>query len=110
MLVVPSRAEGGASVLSEAAVRGLAILATRVPGNAGVLGARHPGLFAPGDARALARLLLRCEQDSRFLARLRAASLRLAPALAPSAERAAWAALLRGLDRPARPVSRRRTP
>src|SRR5688572_19472850 len=58
LLVVPSRHEGGANVLSEAIVAGLPVLATDVHGNTGMLGTDHPGLFPPGDANALATLLL----------------------------------------------------
>lgn len=92
--MVPSRAEGGANVVTEAAVRGVPILATRVAGNVGLLGARHPGLFPSGDAAALARLLTRCEHDEDLLRRIERSGERLARAATPARERAAWKALL----------------
>jgi glycosyltransferase involved in cell wall biosynthesis len=95
--VLSSRLEGGANALGEAAALGVPILASRVPGNVGLLGARHPGLFAFGDARALRRLLLRAESDPIFYARLARASRRLAPRFRPAREAAAWRALLREL-------------
>lgn len=95
--MLSSRLEGGANALGEAAVFGVPILASRVPGNVGLLGARHPGLFAFGDARALRRLLLRAESDAGFYARLASASRRIAPLFRPEREIAAWRALLHEL-------------
>ena len=96
--MLASRLEGGANALGEAAVLGVPILASRVPGNVGLLGARHPGLFAFGDTRALRRLLLRAESDASFRARLARASRRIAPLFRPARETAAWRALLRELQ------------
>src|SRR6185436_3304682 len=90
-----SYAEGGSSAMAEAIVRGLPILSTRIPGAIGMLGRDHPGFFSPNDARALARLLSKCEADAKFLALLRKASRKRAPLFAPKRERAAWASLLR---------------
>lgn len=96
--VVPSLAEGGAGVVSEAVAHGVAIVASRVDGNVGLLGADHPGLFPVGDARALAALLARAEREPAFLAGLEASSRALRPAFAPAVEREAWRALLAELD------------
>ena len=95
--MLSSRLEGGANAIGEAATLGVPILASRVPGNVGLLGARHPGLFAFGDARALRRLLLRAESDAIFCARLASASRRIAPRFRPARETAAWRALLHEL-------------
>lgn len=95
LLVLPSRVEGGANVASEALVAGVPILASRIPGSVGILGADYPGTFPLADTPALARLLTRCESESGFLLRLRLWCARLAPRFRPSRERAAWAALLR---------------
>ena len=64
LCIVPSAAEGGANVVSEAIAAKTPILATAVPGNTGLLGADWPGLFAPGDAAGLAALLRRCKRQS----------------------------------------------
>jgi putative glycosyltransferase (TIGR04348 family) len=96
--VQTSLAEGGSTAMSEAIVQGLPILATRIPGAVGMLGRGHPGLFRPGDARTLARLLVRCAEDPPFRRRLAAASERCAPYYAPAVERRAWRALLLELD------------
>lgn len=66
-MVISSRMEGGANVVSEALAAGTPVLASRIPGNVGMLGARYRGYFPFGDERALARLMWRVESDSRFL-------------------------------------------
>lgn len=99
LLVVPSRLEGGANAVSEALGAGVPVLASRVPGNAGILGRAYPGYFRAGDTRSLARLLGRAEEEPGFLARLRAHVRRLARIVEPRRERAAWAALLSRISR-----------
>ena len=56
-MVISSLSEGGANVISEAAVAGVPVLASRIDGNVGLLGADYPGYFPVGDTEALARLL-----------------------------------------------------
>jgi glycosyltransferase involved in cell wall biosynthesis len=94
---VPSAAEGGANVVSEAIAAGTPVLATRIPGNLGLLGDDWPGLFAPGDARALGALLQRAATDSAFYQRLLARTRDLQHLVAPSRELAALRALLEDL-------------
>lgn len=94
LTIMPSRVEGGANVASEALALGVPILATRIPGTTGLLGEDHPGLFEVGDDEGLARLLLRAEQDPRFLADLHAAGTRLAHLADPETERETWRGLL----------------
>lgn len=98
-LVLSSRSEGGANVVSEAIGLGVPILASRIPGNVGLLGARYPGYFPVGDAAALRGLLLRLERDAAFRARLRQAIRRLRPRFTPEKERDAWHKLLRECER-----------
>jgi len=96
-LVLSSLLEGGANVISEAIVAGVAVLASRIEGSIGLLGDRYPGYFPPGDTARLAAHLERVESDARFSATLGRDVRRLAPRFAPARERAAWAALLRGV-------------
>src|SRR5437899_6153769 len=97
-MVISSVSEGGANVISEAAVAGVPILASRMDGNVGLLGADYPGYFPVGDTPALARLLRRLEGDPRFVVRLGKAIARRAPLFRPAREVAAWRRLLAGLQ------------
>jgi putative glycosyltransferase (TIGR04348 family) len=98
LLIVTSRLEGGANVVSEAIAAGVPVLSTRIDGSVGILGPGHPGYFPVGDARALARLLARAETDAGFYRDLRARCRRLRPLVDPRRERRSWRALLRELD------------
>jgi putative glycosyltransferase (TIGR04348 family) len=97
-MVLSSLSEGGANVISEAIVVGVPILASRMDGNVGLLGAEYPGYFPVGDTKALARLLQRIEGDPRFLAALQRAVARRAPLFRPERELAAWRRLLAELS------------
>jgi glycosyltransferase involved in cell wall biosynthesis len=62
-MVIASHMEGGANVIIEAVTSGVPVLASDIGGNRGMLGDDYPGLFAPGDAAALARLIERSATD-----------------------------------------------
>jgi putative glycosyltransferase (TIGR04348 family) len=96
-LLATSRLEGGSNAVSEAIAAGVPVLSTRVDGAVGVLGPDYPGFFPVGDADALARLLLRAEEDGVFLSGLRARVAERRPLVEPARERAAWRALLEEL-------------
>jgi putative glycosyltransferase (TIGR04348 family) len=96
-MVISSLSEGGANVVSEAAVAGVPVLASRMDGNVGLLGHDYPGYFPVGDTAALARLLRRMEREPRFVLRLRQALVRRAVLFRPAREIAAWRRLLAGL-------------
>src|SRR5207249_4823419 len=66
MMVLSSRMEGGANVISEAVVEGVPVLASRIGGSVGLLGPRYPGYYPVGDTEALARLLTRAEADAAY--------------------------------------------
>ncbi len=104
LLVLSSRLEGGANVISEAIVDGVPVLASRIPGSVGLLGAGYPGYFPVGDTKALARLLRQALNEPDFYERLRMWCAGLAPRFMPEGERAAWDRLLSELkDRATRP-------
>jgi putative glycosyltransferase (TIGR04348 family) len=88
VLVHPSRIEGGAHVVMEALRSGTPVLASRIPGNVGLLGSDHRGLFARGDASGLALLLARARADAAMLQGLRAQGDRRSPLFEPERERA----------------------
>ncbi len=87
VLVHPSRMEGGAHVVIEALVSGTPVLASRIDGNTGLLGEDHPGLFEPGDAAGLTRLLQRCRDEPTMLTRLAAHGAERAALFHPQRER-----------------------
>jgi putative glycosyltransferase (TIGR04348 family) len=95
--VLSSRMEGGANAISEALRAGVPVLASRVPGNVGMLGKRYPGYFSFGNTAQLARLMSRFERDPHYRHELMHLCRRLALQFAPERERAAWKALLREL-------------
>ena len=70
LMVISSRMEGGANVVTEALAAGVPVIASRVSGNIGMLGKDYAGYFPFGNERALARLLSRAESDAEFYSRL----------------------------------------
>ena len=101
LMVISSLAEGGANVVSEAVVVGLPVIASRIPGNVGLLGPDHPGYFPPEDTQALRELLWRAESEPGFLEDLGRHGAARAPLFRPERERAAWRRLLGSLQHPA---------
>jgi putative glycosyltransferase (TIGR04348 family) len=97
LLVLSSRMEGGANVISEALAQGVPVLASRIPGSVGLLGGTYPGYFPVGDTAALARLLRRAETESAFYRELENGCRRRRRLVEPTRERAAWDYLLREL-------------
>jgi putative glycosyltransferase (TIGR04348 family) len=105
VLVHASALEGGAHVILEAVRCGTPVLASRVPGNVGMLGDGYAGYFPHGDAAALAGLLQACRAGQQaqdpaagLLARLGAQCALRAPLFEPHAERAALLNLLEELE------------
>ena len=85
-MVISSRMEGGANVVCEALRVGVPVLASRIPGNVGLLGERYPAYFALEDEKALAELIHRAATDNKFYKRVKNAVERLRPMVAPRAE------------------------
>lgn len=94
VMVISSRMEGGANVVSEACRGGLPIIASDVAGNRGLLGDSYPGYYPVEDEKALASLLLRAERDADFLSELRSEVSQLAGGFTPAAEQAALTAAI----------------
>lgn len=103
LLVHASRMEGGAHVVMEAVCAGTPVLASRVPGNVGMLGNDYAGYFAPGDAAGLAALLSEARrtqgQPHGLLARLATQCALRAPLFSPAAEQQALLELVAHLRR-----------
>lgn len=94
LCVLSSRLEGGANVLSEAIMASVPVIASRIPGTVGILGADYPGYFTVGDTRELRRLLMRVETEPEFLGLLRSQGKSLVKLFEPAREQKAWADLL----------------
>ena len=89
VLVHASRMEGGAHVVVEALRSATPVIASRIDGNLGLLGADWPATFEVGDAAALARLVERARDDADMLAALQRQAARRALLFSPEAEAAA---------------------
>lgn len=93
-MLIGSRMEGGAHVVSEAIALGVPVIASDIPGNRGLLGADYPALYEMGNAAALAEMIRRTIHEPRFLQSLAAAVKRRRALVEPRREREAWKALL----------------
>jgi putative glycosyltransferase (TIGR04348 family) len=97
LLVHPSVIEGGANVIVEAITSHTPVVASRISGNVGMLGATYPGYFEPRDASGLAAQLVRAWEQPAWLRELGVACGRRLPLFQPAAERRALRALVEGL-------------
>ena len=70
LMVISSRMEGGAHVVSEAIALGIPVIASDIPGNRGLLSEDYPGYYPVADESALATLLYRAEKIPAFYASL----------------------------------------
>lgn len=95
VMVISSVMEGGANVVSEACRAGLAILASDIPGNRGLLGNDYAGYFRVKDEQHLAELLDRAETSPDYLAKLQQQVTKLSGEFVPEAEQKA---LLRAIE------------
>ena len=86
VLVHASRMEGGAHVVMEAVRSGTPVLASRIAGNVGMLGADYAGYFDWDNAAYLVELLRRCQHDAAFIAHLQAQCAAHAPLFAIETE------------------------
>ncbi|MEE9327278.1 MAG: selenoneine biosynthesis selenosugar synthase SenB [Cocleimonas sp.] len=70
LMVLSSNMEGGANVISEAAVAALPVIASEIEGSIGLLGEDYLGYFPVQDTEALSCLLLKAETDASFMDKL----------------------------------------
>ena len=97
LMVLSSKSEGGANVISEALACGVPILATGISGSIGLLGENYPGYFEVGNTSELAALMERCENDAGFYELLQFHCRAAATLAAPTKELRAWRELLQEL-------------
>jgi putative glycosyltransferase (TIGR04348 family) len=105
LLVLSSKIEGGANVISEAIVDYVPILASRIPGNVGLLGEDYPGYFDPGDTKALTDLMYQAETDEDFYQELKTRCALLARQFRPEKELRSWDRLIKEVTKLKRPAS-----
>ncbi len=98
VMIISSRMEGGAHVVSEAIAAGVPVLASHIPGNVGLLGEDYPGYYPVENERALAALIDRARGDRAFLLELERKVKARRSLVKPATERAALKALLARLD------------
>jgi putative glycosyltransferase (TIGR04348 family) len=94
LLVLTSRLEGGANVVSEAIAVNVPVISSFVPGSVGILGKDYPGYFPVGDSAALREQLQKAESNDGFYRDLQHRVARLRPLVSADREREAWSALL----------------
>ncbi|QWE19050.1 selenoneine biosynthesis selenosugar synthase SenB [Polynucleobacter corsicus] len=71
LMVISSRMEGGAHVVSEAIALGVPVIASDIPGNRGLLGDDYLGYYPVGNEAALASLLSHAETMPDFYSALK---------------------------------------
>jgi glycosyltransferase involved in cell wall biosynthesis len=86
ILVLSSRMEGGANVLSEALALGVPIITSRIAGSIGMLGDDYPGYLPVAKTAALVQVLDKVERAPGFYQELRAWCTRLTPLVYPCRE------------------------
>jgi len=79
--------EGGAHVILEAVQSGTPVLASRISGNLGMLGAGYSGYIDVGDAAGLAALVQRCDAEPAFMTRLQSQCEQRAELFQPAIEK-----------------------
>ncbi|MCH9024768.1 MAG: TIGR04348 family glycosyltransferase [candidate division Zixibacteria bacterium] len=94
LLVLTSKMEGGANVVSEAIVSSVPVISTRISGSIGMLGEKYPGYFPYGDTKSLAKLLYRAECDKDFYNELTLLCKNKRKLFRPANEVKAWRELL----------------
>jgi putative glycosyltransferase (TIGR04348 family) len=97
LLVLPSRMEGGANVISEAIVAGVPVIASDIEGSIGLLGDDYAGYYPVENENALAALLLQAESDHAFYKKLEQACIARQPLFTPENEARGWRELLESI-------------
>jgi glycosyltransferase involved in cell wall biosynthesis len=99
LMVISSRMEGGAHVVSEAIALGIPVIASDIPGNRGLLGEDYPAYYPVADENALATLLYRAENTPAFYASLQKHINLRKELIQPAREKQSIQELVSGLSR-----------
>ena len=98
LMVISSRMEGGANVVSEALANTVPVLASRIAGNIGMLGADYAGYYRLENEKALARLMTRAESEPGYYRTLVAQCRARKPLTTHRHEREALRNVLQGIS------------
>lgn len=99
VMLLSSRMEGGANVISEALTARVPVIASDISGNVGMLGRGYRGYYPVSDARALAKLLIKVETQTGFLAVLHSQCAARRKLISVALEKRGLRTLLLGLSR-----------
>jgi putative glycosyltransferase (TIGR04348 family) len=99
LMVISSRMEGGAHVVSEAIALGIPVIASDIPGNRGLLGEDYPGYYLVADENALATLLYRAEKLPPFYASLQKRIILRRELINPASEKQSINELVSGISK-----------
>jgi putative glycosyltransferase (TIGR04348 family) len=98
LLVLPSRMEGGANVISEAIVAGVPVIASDIEGSIGLLGDDYAGYYPVENEQALSTLLLKAESDHAYYKKLEQACIARQKLFTPENETRGWRVLLESVQ------------
>jgi len=98
-MVISSRMEGGANVISEALATRVPVIASQIPGNIGILGENYNGYYPVEDERKLSMLLQRLETERAFCAALKKQCAARLPLVQEKREAASLEKLLKDIRR-----------
>jgi glycosyltransferase involved in cell wall biosynthesis len=94
LMVISSRAEGGANVISEAVVAGVPVIASKIDGNVGLLGKNYRGYYPVGNTRELRKVILKAEKDKVFFQSLTKQCNSIKSKFTAEREQKSWAELI----------------
>ena len=97
LMVISSRAEGGANVISEAVVAGVPVIASKIDGNVGLLGKNYRGYYPVGNTRELRKVILKAEKDKVFFQSLTKQCNSIKSKFTAEREQKSWAELINNI-------------
>jgi putative glycosyltransferase (TIGR04348 family) len=94
LLILPSRMEGGANIISESIMSGLPVVTSYIEGSIGLLGEKYTGYFEVENTNQIKKMLLRCESDTKFYQTLSHQCKARRYLFNPNREKSSWSKLL----------------
>ena len=97
LMVISSRAEGGANVISEAVVAGVPVIASKIDGNVGLLGKNYRGYYPVGNTKELRKVILKAETNKAFIQNLAKQCNSIKSKFTGEREQESWAKLIKNI-------------